>query len=95
MGKYVYDFDEMNTVKKSLDDIANQELDNISNYNKSTYEELSGWTGEASDSFKLAFGENLMKYDFYVNNVLGLSQYIGDVTKTIEKAEQELSKLKM
>ena len=95
MAKYVYNFEEMNSINKKLDSVSTDMLTSVKDYNSNIKTALSGWTGKASSDFNTSFNNQSENFIKYINNIQSLAKFIEITSKTITKAEEELAKLKI
>ena len=93
MAIYSFDFDEVARTQKELDEVASQLEEKLKSCKGNLDSELSSWEGTASEKY----GENT-KEDYEtilsdIETIKGMSSYLGEASKVIEEAENDLSSI--
>ncbi len=93
MAIYSFDFDEVERTKKELNEVASQLEDKLKNCKSNLDSGLSSWQGTASKQYGDNAQEDYETILSDIDTIKGVSSYLGEASRVIEAAEDDLASI--
>ncbi len=95
MAIYSFDFDEVERTKKELNEVASQLEGRLKNAKQNLDSDLSKWKGTASDKYGNNAQDDYETIMSDIDTIKGISSYLGEASRVISSAEDELSSMRI
>ncbi len=95
MGKYVCDFDKVNSIGEKICSVAEEMEKSITNYDSQIKDDLSSWDGSAKSSFQNACDNQVLAAKSTSANMNEVGEFIKSAAEAINSLETELSSIEI
>ena len=93
MARFVCDFETVNSISERLSDTANSLVTSVNNYNTNIESSVSGWTGEAKDTFISSNNTKIESMKQEIQMVSDLAIFLKKSSNAIETLDESLASM--
>lgn len=93
MARFVCDFETVNSISERLSDTANNLVTAVDNYNTNIESSVSGWTGEAKDTFVSSNNTKTESMKQEIQMVSELADFLKKSSNAIETLDESLASM--